>query len=80
MEDNRGVVLTYVEGAMCNSSSGTRWNTTILLICNRNLHVVCGGREGEEGREKRGRGERKGGEGKERGKEREREVGGSRCV
>ena len=41
MEHNRGVVLTYVEGDMCNSGSGARWNTTLLLLCKRDVHVVC---------------------------------------
>ena len=40
LEDDRGVVLHYIEGDFCDSDTGERYNSTVILICNRNIHVV----------------------------------------
>lgn len=40
LEDNIGVVIHYIQGDMCNETSGERYNSTVILLCNRNVIVV----------------------------------------
>lgn len=40
LSGGEGVILNYTQGDICNSATGQRYQTALLLVCNRNKPVV----------------------------------------